>query len=274
MQLVKLRLINSSTRHSKLLKKNLLLKNTKFFKNLKLHFKKRYGRSSSTGHITSWHKQQGAKKLYRPISTELYSKCIIIGISYDPNKNSFSSINFNFASKVFFNETSLKSYHPGIMLNRTSNLAELYNGSRLRLENIPVGTLISNISDFLSNTMRSKYTKSAGVCSQLIHKYGDVVEIKLPSKETKFFSAKSLATIGIVSNELYQKQIIGKAGRNRNLGRRPIVRGIAMNPVDHPHGGRTNGGMPSVTPWGLPTKNFYKGKIRMWKKLAKKKNYV
>jgi large subunit ribosomal protein L2 len=275
MKISESRPISPSVRHAKLLRKNLLVKNFKVFKNLKLAFKKRCGRSSSTGHITSWHKQQGAKKNYRPIFNCVYGKSIIIGISYDSNRSSFTSINFNLESKSFFNETALQTYYPGSIVVRGTHSIQLYNGSRLKLLNIPAGTFISNVTDYFSKENKERYGKSAGVSVQLIQNHGKFTEIRLPSKKTRYISSKSFATIGIVSNKNYKEICLGKAGRNRIMGRRPTVRGVAMNPVDHPHGGRTNGGRHSVTPWGLPTKNNYKRRIKLYKQLKKKiKKYV
>jgi len=127
-----------------------------------------------------------------------------------------------------------------------------------------MGTIINNIS-FGAYT-KSKFVRSAGTYAQLIQINKKVAKIKLSSNKIITIPSNSYATIGMVSNEKHNLICLGKAGRKRNLNRRPIVRGIAMNPVDHPHGGRTNGGKPSVTPWGLPTKSkFYLKK--------KKKNY-
>jgi large subunit ribosomal protein L2 len=135
-------------------------------------------------------------------------------------------------------------------------LDEIKLGYRTQLQNIPTGSIIHNIGhEFSSSTM---YVKSAGTFGQLIQSDLKSSRIKLPSNKIIKVSVNSYASLGSVSNEKQNLICLGKAGRNRNLGRRPIVRGIAMNPVDHPHGGRTNGGRPSVTPWGLPTKGkFY-----------------
>lgn len=261
MKTLKLKPINNSTRHANLLQKNLLIKDDKIFKNIRINIKKSYGRSTTTGHITSWHKQAGKKRLYRnTIDKENDSQSIILGISYDPNKNSFTSINFDLNKKKFFTDTAVKGIYTGTIIEKTKENCELKNGNRIQLTNIPAGSLLTNISNRFSS--KAKYAKSAGTFAQLLQKNTVSAQIKLPSKETIELPVNSLATIGTMSNEIFNKIVIGKAGRNRNLGRRPSVRGIAMNPVDHPHGGRTNGGRPSVTPWGLPTKCKFKLKRR------------
>jgi len=125
-------------------------------------------------------------------------------------------------------------------------------GFRTLLKNIPTGTIINCLS--LQKDKKVKYIRSAGTFGQIIQKNILSCHIKLPSNQIIIVSANSYATIGVISNLKNNLVVLGKAGRNRLMGHRPSVRGIAMNPVDHPHGGRTNGGRPSVTPWGIPTK--------------------
>ena len=125
---------------------------------------------------------------------------------------------------------------------------------------IPVGSFIHNIS--LKNNKKAQLSRSAGTSSQLIEKTSKYCRIVLSSGEHKFLSSTCHATIGTVSNEFSFFKKINKAGRNRWLNVRPTVRGVAMNPIDHPHGGgegKSSGGRSSVTPWGKPTKN---GKTR------------
>lgn len=248
-------------RNTSLLNKSLLLKNPSVFKGLRIGLIKKVGHSATTGHITSWHKQVGAKKLYRPIISDIKKlKALIIGVTYNPNKNSFNSINFDLKSKIFFNDVHIKNTYPGTLIDRISKTSEIRNGYRCTLNKIPAGALICNIGSNSCNL--GQYAKAAGNFGQLIQKDNKKASIKLPSSKILTVSINSLATIGVLSNEQQKNIEIGKAGRSRNIGKRPIVRGIAMNPVDHPHGGRTNGGRPSVTPWGLPTKNKFKLKKR------------
>jgi len=261
MKIIKLKSIINSKRNTLLLEKNSLIKNNYIFKSLRTKLNFASGHSKNTGHITSWHKQRGSKKKYRPIIQDTKKlKSIILGIAYDPNKNSLTTINFDIVNKKFFNDLHIKKTFVGSLINRKENISEIKTGYRLQLKKIPIGSLISNVSTTLS--IYGKYAKSAGTFAQLVQKGEKMAKIKLPSNKTMQVPINSLASLGIVSNENYKNILIGKAGRARNLGRRPIVRGIAMNPVDHPHGGRTNGGRPSVTPWGLPTKNKFKLKKR------------
>jgi large subunit ribosomal protein L2 len=264
MNLSNLKATSNSKRNTVLLSKSLLIKNVKIFKKLKVKIKKAYGRSKVNGQITSWHRQQGYKKLYRNV-VEDEKKCnfITIGTSYDPNRNAFVSISFDLERKKFFTSISTKNIYSGALIVKNNNLAELKSGYRFSMDNIPIGTEISNIT--LGKSKKSSYAKSAGTFCKLIEKNNNKALIQLPSGKKQTIPILSFANIGIVSNEKFKNIIIGKAGRNRNLGKRPIVRGIAMNPVDHPHGGRTNGGKPSVTPWGLPTKNKFRLKRRKHK---------
>lgn len=267
MKISKLKSVNNSTRHANLLQKNLLIKNSKIFKNLRTKINNYYGRSKSSGQITSWHKQQGKKKLYRVLSNNNdKSTSIVLGTVYDPNRNNFLSINFDVLKKKLFHDISIQNIYPGTLVQKNNENADLKSGFRFQLSKIPVGSLITNISKKISSDI--KYSRAAGTYAQLLIKDNFTATIKLPSTKKISIPVSTFATIGTMSNDIYKNIVIGKAGRSRNNGRRPIVRGIAMNPVDHPHGGRTNGGRPSVTPWGLPTKNKFKLKRR------KKINYV
>ena len=136
--------------------------------------------------------------------------------------------------------------------------ADIKVGNTLPMQNIPVGTFIHNIE--LQAGRGGQLVRSAGTAAQLNAKEGKYVTVRLPSGETRYIRSECRATIGRVSNETHEIVVIGKAGRNRHLGIRPTVRGSAMNPVDHPHGGgegRTSIGMPSpLSPWGKPTLGY------------------
>ena len=128
-------------------------------------------------------------------------------------------------------------------------------GNALPLSSIPTGTLIHNISTKVGGI--AQYARSAGSFGQLIQKTEKYSRVQLKSKEQRLIPLGCYATIGVVSNEDHKTISLGKAGRSRWLNKRSSVRGVAMNPVDHPHGGgegKTSGGRPSVTPWGKPTK--------------------
>ncbi len=251
----------NGSRHHVKIDKSVLLKDIKTFKNTVKGFKKSNGRSSITGHITSWHRGGGSKRLYRNIQlTNEPSNAVVIGVSYDPNRSAFISTNFDLKNKKFFNTIAINSVYPGTLLKFTKNITELKLGFRGQILRMPMGTVINNIS--YNKNSPSKFVRAAGTSAQIIQIDDNYAKLKLPSNSIIRVSSKAYATIGTVSNRSHYLITLGKAGRNRHLNRRPIVRGIAMNPVDHPHGGRTNGGRPSVTPWGLPTKGKFYLKTR------------
>ena len=141
-------------------------------------------------------------------------------------------------------------------------------GNALPLENIPLGVSIHNIE--LVYGKGGQLVRSAGLSALVVAKEGDYVTLRLPSTEMRMVFKKCMATIGEVGNEDYMNISLGKAGRSRWLGRRPKVRGVVMNPIDHPHGGgegKTAAGRNPVTPWGLPTKGY---KTRKKRKLSGK----
>ncbi|MBT8472614.1 MAG: 50S ribosomal protein L2, partial [Marinicaulis sp.] len=128
-------------------------------------------------------------------------------------------------------------------------------GNAMRLKNIPVGTIIHNIE--LKPGKGGQLARSAGAYAQLVGRDSGMAQVRLQSGEVRLVSGESMATVGAVSNPDRMNENIGKAGRNRHKGKRPSVRGVVMNPVDHPHGGgegRTSGGRHPVSPWGRPTK--------------------
>jgi len=127
-------------------------------------------------------------------------------------------------------------------------------GNAMPLANMPIGTIIHNVE--LKPGAGGQLARSAGSYAQLVGRDGGWAILKLSSGETRQVRAECMATVGAVSNPDHSNQVIGKAGRNRWRGVRPTVRSIAMNPVDHPNGGRTNGGKHWSTPWGKPTKGF------------------
>jgi large subunit ribosomal protein L2 len=135
--------------------------------------------------------------------------------------------------------------------------ADILVGNALPLKNMPVGTTVHNIE--LRPGKGAQMARSAGAAAQLVSKEEGLALLKLPSGEIRRTSLECMATIGQVGNVDHENVSIGKAGRNRWLGKRPTVRGVAMNPVDHPHGGgegKTSGGRHPVTPWGQPTRGY------------------
>lgn len=268
MKLIKVKPSTNGSRHQIKIEKSALLKNVKIFKSLRTKKAGANGRSTITGHITAWHRGGGHKKLNRVLETNNQPKNgIIIGLSYDPNRSAFLSTNFDLENRKFYNNIATNQTFPGSLLMTNSSLPEIKLGFRSQLKKIPIGTIINNLSqDEKSN---SKYARAAGVAAQLIQVNDNYAKVKLPSNTIIRVKSTSFASIGTVSNPKHNLITLGKAGISRHLNRRPITRGIAMNPVDHPHGGRTNGGRPSVTPWGLPTKSKFSLKKRSKKKHAK-----
>jgi len=189
-----------------------------------------------------------------------YNNSIIINTNYDPYRTAYINLNFDLVNKKFFYKTAAFNSYPGALIKEGEKINEPKVGFRAKMKNLPIGSVIHNIT--LDSTRYTKYIRSAGTFGILVKSEHDKAIIKLPSKKIIEINNNNYATLGQVSNLGNNTIILGKAGTNRNLGRRPHVRGVAMNPVDHPHGGRSNGGMLSVTPWGLPTKCKFKLKRR------------
>jgi len=239
----------SSQRHLVLLKKSFLSKSP-IIKSKLIGLINSSGRNNS-GKITSFHKGGGHKQKYRIINFDrkMESSGIVTSIEYDPNRTANIASVFDTLTKTYYYIIAPLYLKIGDIVKSGIN-AEVKLGHSLPLNKIPVGSFIHCIS--------SKLTRSAGTYSLLIEKTRDYCRIRLSSKEHRFVAAKSYATVGIVSNEDIFLKVLGKAGRSRWLNKRPKVRGVAMNPIDHPHGGgegKTSGGRTSVTPWGKPTKN-------------------
>jgi large subunit ribosomal protein L2 len=245
--------ITPSQRQTFLLKKNNLIKTFKIKKLIK-GFKRAHGRNNQ-GRITVRHRGGGHKRLYRKINFNRSSSLEgnVTKILYDPNRSA------NIAYIENQTSSDLIIAPEGLSINsliQSSPQAELKVGNALPLKNIPIGSLIHNIS--LHPHSKGKLIRSAGTSAQLIQKISNkYAKIRLSSGELKLILLSCYATLGVVSNINHKKIKLGKAGRSRWLNRRPKVRGVAKNPVDHPHGGgegKTSGGRPSVTPQGKITK--------------------
>lgn len=252
MLLIKKQSNTPGTRHSLQLTKFSLFKNNKLIKNLIKPHKKCYGRSTSTGHITVWHKGGGCKNIYRKINfTNQETFSVIIGLMYDSNRNNIISLNFDLINKKFFNANAILNNYAGSLLICQEKITDFYLGYRSTLANLPVGSLISNIA---KNKSHAYIARAAGTCAQLIQKQDKNCKIRLPSNQIIMLPSNAFATIGTNANLQANQVVIGKAGKQRLKNIRPTVRGIAMNPVDHPHGGRSNGGCHPMTPWGIKTR--------------------
>lgn len=209
-----------------------------------------------SGKITSFCKGGGHKKKYRAIEFKRTEESvgIVTSLEYDPFRSSNIASIYDFLTKTFFYIVAPKNLAVGDII-KSGNNASAKNGHSLPISKIPIGCLIHNVSP--KTNFPSQISRAAGTFSQLIEKTSKFGRIKLSSGEHRTLSVNCFATIGIVSNEMSLLTTIGKAGRSRWLNKRPNVRGVAMNPVDHPHGGgegKTSGGRTSVTPWGKPTK--------------------
>lgn len=207
------------------------------------------GRNNS-GKITVRHKGGGHKRKYRNI--DFYRTNISTGITtsieYDPNRNSYIASIYDISTKNFFYILSPKNLKIGDIIKSGPN-AEIKIGHSLPILNIPIGSYIYNISP--KPNQLAKISRAAGTFSKIKEKTLDYAIIELSSGAKKMVSVNCYATIGVVSNELIFLTQLGKAGRSRWLNVRPTVRGVAMNPVDHPHGGgegKKSG--KNKTPWG------------------------
>lgn len=226
-------------------------------KSLLLALKKTGGRNSF-GRITSRHIGGGHKKKYRLVDfrrNKIDIPAKVASIEYDPNRSArIALLHYSDGEKRYI-LAPLNLKVGDVVLASTS--ADIKPGNSLPLRAIPLGTIIHNIE--LKIGKGGQLARSAGTFAQLMAKEGKYAQVKLPSGEVRMVLLDCMATVGQVGNIDHENVTIGKAGRSRWLGRRPKVRGVAMNPVDHPHGGgegRTSGGRHPVTPWGIPTKGY------------------
>jgi large subunit ribosomal protein L2 len=250
-KMIKFKPTSSGIRHQINIKKNLLSKTNKFVKNSIFGLKSSSGRSSNTGRITVRHMGGGCKKKFRIINFSNTDKnSLVVSIMYDPFRSSFTTLNFDILRNNFFRSITTNNVNPGSLVKCKAEGVELKLGNRTKLENVPTGSIMHS----LSLNSSAKYVRSAGSFFQLIQKGLSICQVRLPSGAIKEAAVSSFGTLGTISNFQHNLVVTGKAGRNRLLGVRPTVRGIAMNPVDHPHGGNANGGKRPVTPWGIPTR--------------------
>jgi large subunit ribosomal protein L2 len=262
MKLKKPSCFSNGSRHHINIQKNLLSKYNSIFKNT-VFSKNHFSGRNNTGRITIRHR--GGKKNKKKIGffTNQNYYTIILNTFYNSNSTNFYNLAFDLQNKNFMRIPSTNKVFSGSLIESNINLLNLKLGSRSYLQRLPAGSLVSSIT--LAG--KQKYARSAGTYGQILEKFSSFVKLKLPSGNFLIVSDREKATLGISDNVLHNLCVIGKAGRNRNMGIRPSVRGVAMNPVDHPHGGRSNKGMHPVTPWGLPTRNSPTSK-----KLISKKN--
>jgi large subunit ribosomal protein L2 len=215
---------------------------------------KRTGGRSSSGRTSMWQKGGGHKRAYRIIDfkrDKIGIPCSVETIEYDPNRTSRIAL-----LKYADGERRYILAPLGIQVDDkllSGPDSEIKTGNTLPVRNIPLGTIIHNIE--LRPGEGGKIARSAGAYAQLVAKDEKLCQLKLASSEVRYVPSGCMATIGQVGNAEWENISIGKAGRNRWRGKRPHVRGVAMNPVDHPLGGgegKSSGGRPPVSPWSKP----------------------
>jgi large subunit ribosomal protein L2 len=219
---------------------------------------KKTGGRNNWGRITSRHRGGGHKRRYRIIDFKRNKWNIpakVASIEYDPNRTAYIAL-LHYADGEKRYIIAPLGLQVGDMV-MSGPEADIKPGNALPLKDIPVGTVVHNIE--MKPGKGGQLVRSAGSLARILAKENGYAQIKLTSGEVRMIHINCMATIGQVSNVDHENISIGKAGRSRWLGRRPRVRGVAMNPIDHPHGGgegRTSGGRHPCTPWGKPTKGY------------------
>lgn len=218
--------------------------------------KPKSGGRNNNGRITSFHVGGGHKKLYREIDFKRVKHDIaaeVLRIEYDPNRTSFIAlVKYEDGEHRYILAPQRLQVGDKII---SGEKVDVKPGNAMPIKNIPVGTIIHNLE--LKVGKGGQLARSAGAYLQIMGRDAGYVIIKMVSGEIRLVKGECLATVGSVSNADHSNRSYGKAGRTRWLGKRPTVRGVAMNPIDHPHGGgegRTSGGRHPCTPWGKKTK--------------------
>ena len=218
----------------------------------------RSGGRNNHGEITSWWRGGGHKRTYRIIDFKRDKKDIpakISTIEYDPNRSArIALVTYADGEKRYILQPAGLKVGDSIVMG---DKVDILPGNTLPLKNIPLGTLVHNVE--LRPGKGGQIARSAGSAVQVVAKEGRYASVKMPSGELRLVMMECLATVGQVGNIDHEKVSVGKAGRSRWLGKRPHVRGVAMNPVDHPLGGgegKAAGGRHPVSPWGQPAKGF------------------
>jgi large subunit ribosomal protein L2 len=217
---------------------------------------KKAGRNND-GRITARRRGGGHKRLYRIVDfkrRKFDMPAIVERIEYDPNRTAFIAL-IKYEDGELNYIVAPQRLAAGDQVISTEGRADIKPGNAMPMSNIAIGTIIHNVE--MKSGKGAQIARSAGNYVQLVGRDGGYAQLKLNSGELRMVRAECMATIGAVSNPDQSNIKLGKAGRKRWLGKRPAVRGVAMNPVDHPHGGgegRTSGGRHPVTPWGKPTK--------------------
>ena len=214
------------------------------------------GGRNNKGRITAYHRGGGHKRRYRIIDFKRAKRDMeasVVRLEYDPNRSGFIAL-LEYKDKTLSYILAPQDLNTGDKV-MASEESDIKVGCALPLWRIPVGTVIHNVE--LKPGKGGQLARSAGTSVQIIGRDAGYVQLRLTSGELRSVLGQCWATVGMVSNPDQKNRRLGKAGRNRWLGRRPVVRGSAMNPVDHPHGGgegKSKGGRHPVTPWGVATK--------------------
>ena len=214
------------------------------------------GGRNNKGRITMWHRGGGHKRTYRIVDfkrRKLDVEGTVQRLEYDPNRTAFIAlIEYDDGEQAYIIAPQRLGVGDKIL---AAQRADIKPGNAMPISSIPVGTIIHNVE--LKPGKGGQLARSAGAYVQLVGRESGYALLRLTSGEVRRVRAECMASIGAVSNPDQKNTNLGKAGRKRWLGRRPVVRGVVMNPIDHPHGGgegRTSGGRHPVTPWGVPTK--------------------
>ena len=238
--------------------------------------KKRGSGRNNHGHITTRHKGGGHKKLYRLIDfkrNKFNVEATVERIEYDPNRTAFIAlIKYKDGELAYIIAPQRLKAGDKVV---SGDKVDIKPGNALPLKNIPVGTIVHNIE--MKAGKGGQLARAAGSYAQLIGKDSGYALIRLRSGEVRLIGAECIASIGAVSNSDHQNTVVAKAGRSRWKGIRPTVRGVVMNPVDHPHGGgegKTSGGRHPVTPWGKPTKGKRTRKNKKTDKFIVRRRYA
>ena len=245
--------VTPSLRHSKLLKKPLL--NKKVLSKSKIKKQKKLSGKNNQGSIVLYCRGGGHRQRHREIDfCRKDLSGIVTSLEYDPKRTAYIASIYSFDTNCYTYIIAPNNLVIGDII-QSGATADPKLGNLLALNDLPLGTYIHNIS--LTKNSGGQLIRSAGCFAQLIQKYETHARVKLNSGEDKYISLNCHAVIGVVSNLNHNLVSIGKAGRNRWLNKRPKVRGVAMNPVDHPNGGgegKTSGRKNSISPWGKPSK--------------------
>ena len=214
------------------------------------------GGRNNTGRITMRRMGGGAKRLYRIVDFKrgkLDVAATVARIEYDPNRSAFIALlQYDDGEQAYVLAPQRLGVGDRVISGAKTDVKP---GNAMPFSGMPIGTIVHNVE--MKPGKGGQIARSAGTYAQFIGRDGGYAQLRLSSGEVRLVRQECMATVGAVSNPDNSNQNLGKAGRNRHLGKRPSVRGVAMNPIDHPHGGgegRTSGGRTPVTPWGKDTK--------------------